>query len=962
MRNSIKFITIFMTIILFCFLTVNMKAEDSTLHPITEKIQTVFRGENHINLKGTQGEFYHEDENLPVDSNGRSIYPFGVGCSSENSSCIPEGNASYGGIQDSVTVDDTTVTFESAETCWNTKDSSPRWSGNAMNDGSPTFAVDAAKENYYVRYNNFGTYGEEDIDIKMILVDFDVIDKPPQSEVDCVSAISFYRNRVGATVTGVKWIKVRFEFYKHGTNTPVAIKGNTTFWDIDQNQAVVIPAYLSDTTTNGARGIYFKSTGKKCSESTTAGSTSCSVPKEEYENCDLVDVDNQLYSAIFTGAQIGEAEEKNYFMIYDHDSGILPSTCSNFPNLYNDYYNSSAFAFTEVFEGSNIEAIFAYSNPSYYTAGEYRWNGHGSIELSSETVTNKYNISATVENGTIKIDGQKVGRKEVDEGVTSVVTYQPNDGYVLDKVIVDGVEVSIDNYPNTYTFPNIHDDHTVHVIYKKVYTVTTEVVNGKIYIDGAQISNKVFDAGDTVNVTYEPNNGYGLYEITVNGQRQDKNDYPNRYAINSIDSDYTIRVEYKRQYTITTEVSPTSCATITDSSIVFEHTNYSVDYSVKPDCEGYYLKEVVVDGQSKDIDEYHDSYDFNNITANHTIKVVYMKEAKSPLKTVDKALVKLDETVKFEISQEVDPKQGAYYDNFVIEDNLDEGFIIKSNTVVIINRDGTNVTSSFDINIQGNKLTVAAKQSLLQTDSFYGNKYFIIFEVSIDEDIDLDDYNIRDENNSILIKNIASVTIDNREPVPTNEVSVEIKKHIIHTNAINGEIDPDPYMIVAEGEDAIIMYEPYERYKLVSITVDGQPVDIKDNSDMYLFEEVTEDHEIEVVYQRGYTITTEVENGTISPTPTTVVISGEDAVITYSPNSGYEISELIIDGEKVDFKGYETKYTFEDVDRDHTIKVVYIKNVKTGLFEFGLGAILIVALCAFAVYKFITTKKQIREI
>ena len=88
-------------------------------------------------------------------------------------------------------------------------------------------------------------------------------------------------------------------------------------------------------------------------------------------------------------------------------------------------------------------------------------------------------------------------------------------------------------------------------------------------------------------------------------------------------------------------------------------------------------------------------------------------------------------------------------------------------------------------------------------------------------------------------------------------------------------------------------------------------------------------------------------NGTINPDPEVVVAAGNDATITYKPNTGYEISEITIDGKVIDIKGHENGYTFTNVTENHHIKVVYtIKNVETGLFEVGAVLLIIVGIAA----------------
>lgn len=74
---------------------------------------------------------------------------------------------------------------------------------------------------------------------------------------------------------------------------------------------------------------------------------------------------------------------------------------------------------------------------------------------------------------------------------------------------------------------------------------------------------------------------------------------------------------------------------------------------------------------------------------------------------------------------------------------------------------------------------------------------------------------------------------------------------------------------------------------------------------------------------RTYTITASSDvNGTISASGTTSVNSGANQSYTFSPVSGYKISNVLVDGTS---QGAITSYTFSNVVADHTISVVFEK-------------------------------------
>ena len=56
-------------------------------------------------------------------------------------------------------------------------------------------------------------------------------------------------------------------------------------------------------------------------------------------------------------------------------------------------------------------------------------------------------------------------------------------------------------------------------------------------------------------------------------------------------------------------------------------------------------------------------------------------------------------------------------------------------------------------------------------------------------------------------------------------------------------------------------------------------------------------------------------------------MEGNDATFTFTPNKGYQISQVTVDGKAVSVKN--NKYTFEDVNANHKISVTFKNLTKT---------------------------------
>ena len=147
-------------------------------------------------------------------------------------------------------------------------------------------------------------------------------------------------------------------------------------------------------------------------------------------------------------------------------------------------------------------------------------------------------------------------------------------------------------------------------------------------------------------------------------------------------------------------------------------------------------------------------------------------------------------------------------------------------------------------------------------------------------------------------------------------------RYRIDTHVEHGSITPSMNGIKYDSEKTV-EFHPDEYYELESITVDGEEKDISGDPTAYTFNHIFEDHDISVVYRPPYrSVTTEVENGSITEGNDKVPM-WSDMKIGYSPNEGYLLDSITVDGTPVDPTGHLSEYLFENIQTDHTIRVVY---------------------------------------
>ena len=175
-----------------------------------------------------------------------------------------------------------------------------------------------------VLYKNVGKYNGTTIDVKAtiknlaIAVNDDLNGRTP--------IVHFYPGNIGISVAGVRWVSVTYEFLKHGTNTPITIKGHTSYWDIDGYQGIIVAD-------NTNKGIYVKN-----------------------DNC-------KLNYALVQGKK------------YIYANG-----------LKNSGSERANTAFTEVFEGSKIERIYQFGAPNGRDGFTYWKDARGGVFHSKKGV------------------------------------------------------------------------------------------------------------------------------------------------------------------------------------------------------------------------------------------------------------------------------------------------------------------------------------------------------------------------------------------------------------------------------------------------------------------------------------------------------------------------------------------------------------------------------------------------
>ena len=167
-------------------------------------------------------------------------------------------------------------------------------------------------------------------------------------------------------------------------------------------------------------------------------------------------------------------------------------------------------------------------------------------------VKNTFDVITSVPGGNGTITPSKIG---VIEGSKVKITFTPNTGYMVDKVLVNGIEKTATGNEIEIT---VDEEKTVEVSYKKIpFTITVEEVTGATVDPDGTVT---VSYGDNKDFTITANTGYKLVKVLVNDVEKTLDG--NTLKLKNITSNMKIKVvvekiEYKviegaeQTYTIT---------------------------------------------------------------------------------------------------------------------------------------------------------------------------------------------------------------------------------------------------------------------------------------------------------------------------------------------------------------------------------------------------------------------------
>ncbi|MBN1982631.1 MAG: InlB B-repeat-containing protein [Chitinivibrionales bacterium] len=492
-------------------------------------------------------------------------------------------------------------------------------------------------------------------------------------------------------------------------------------------------------------------------------------------------------------------------------------------------------------------------------------------------------------------------------------------------VEVDGKDIG---KAEKHLFTNISEDHTIKAIFrsKPKYKIEASTEgSGSIYPQGVQTVNH----GEDISFRATPTSGWKLKAMRVDGKDEGSDLL---YTFKQVTRDHQITAVFEEipaHMIVATAEGP---GRITPSGNVSVKDGRSQNFVITPTSSGQEIEAVFVDGS--DVGK-RESYLFENVTQDHTIKAVFKAKPSLTIEAVVSGSGSINPsgmvTVPYGGSAtfRATPVAGWQFSAMMVDGNN-----AGNNPVYTF----TNVTKNWHIRAHFDPIpthTISASvgsgsgritpSGTIRVD--HGKSANFVAEPSNGWKVD-----------ALLVDGasvgpgptytFSNVTTDH----DIKAIFVELPKHTINATAQGpGYIRPEGAITVSHGKSQnFSIYVQNDGAVLKDVRVDGQSVGTVSS---YFFENVDRDHTIVAVFESKPThiitasvVGTDGGAGSISPAGSVNVQHGQSITFTATPTSGSKIDAILVDGRNT---GTGPSYTFSNVTTGHDIKAYFSKVSQT---------------------------------
>jgi hypothetical protein len=482
-------------------------------------------------------------------------------------------------------------------------------------------------------------------------------------------------------------------------------------------------------------------------------------------------------------------------------------------------------------------------------------------------------------------------------GSSVTIWANPDDGYKLSKLIVDGKDVTSSVKNHQYTISSMEKDIKCEATFElNTYSLTLKSNgNGMISYNGTSVSSGIKSIevakGTNATISITSNSGYKLKKLLVNNSDVTNSVQNNQYTISNINVNTTVEATFEQIQTTPEELTLTLTASgggsigygqygISGGSKQYSITKgTNVTFWVYPE-KGYKLSKLVVDGKDVTANVKDGNYTIGSMSKDISCEATFAVSTHTlTLKSNDHGSVSYDGTTVTNGSKSIAVNDGTNITISVVPNN---GYLIKKVTV-----NGTDVTNQ----IQNEKYTI---KDFMEDTTVEVTFEAIVFTLALTS-----------TGNGSISYNGSAVS--------------------------NGSKDFN----VTYGTDVVIKITPNSGYRLKQLLVDGYDVSSKVSNNQYTMKMngyTNVKATFEAIPATNYILTLKSNgNGSISYYGTSVssgsksieVTEGTNATITITPNNGYRLSKLLVNNSDVTANVQNNQYTVQNIKSNTTVEASF---------------------------------------
>ena len=545
-----------------------------------------------------------------------------------------------------------------------------------------------------------------------------------------------------------------------------------------------------------------------------------------------------------------------------------------------------------------------------------------------DTVTINKTIFAKFKVQTFTITATAGAGGNINPSGTSIVKYDsslkytitPNAGFVLDTLFVNGNKV---DSISSYTFDTVTINKTIFAKFKvQTFTITaTGGAGGSI----SPIGTSIVKYDSSLKYTITPNAGFVLDTLFVNGNKVDS---ISSYTFDTVKANKTISAKFKVQtFTITSSAGTGGMITPVGSSIV--KYDSSLKYTITPNA-GFVLDTLFVNGNKVDSIS---SYTFDTVTINKTIFAKFKVQtftitatggAGGAITPIGTSFVKYDSSIKYTIT----PNAGFVLDTLFVNGNKVDSISSYTFDTVRINK-----TISAKFKVQTFTITASAGAGGMITPVGSSSVKYdssLKYTITPNAGFVLDTLFV----NGNKVDSISSYTFDTVTINKTIFAKFKVQTFTITSSAgTGGMITPVGSSIVKYDSSIKYTITPNAGFVIDTLFVNSLPVD---SISSYTFDTVTINKTIFAKFKvQTFTITSSTgTGGSINPSGTNIVKYDSSIKYTITPNAGFVLDTLFVNGNKVDSI---SSYTFDSVRINKTISAKFKVQTFTITATAGAG-------------------------